>query len=766
MRTRRLIESIKCIKNLGPFERVECVKLGNVTLVHGENGRGKTMLSEMFRSLATNAPELVQGRTRLGSNADPVVVLETADGETVSWNKDRWRTKGELPKVSVFNDGFVDANVYSGLDVSSAQRQRLHSVVVGEEGVAKTKAYEEAVINATNRLGDLTCLKKKIKAAVPDVPDVDAFWREETPQDIDQKIEKNANDIYTAKRAEQIGERGPLSKLELPSLPVPEVRELLGRGISGVTSEAASRVRSHLDCLWDGGEPWVHEGWRHSKKTDNCPYCGQSLSGVQLVTDFADHFEGAYARFKKEIEEFQAKFKAENNETQRRGLIDQAAEIEKLQRDWARDGLEGERLDFRAKDIADLWQTFADGVSSALAEKSGAPLESRGLDEQTENALVAFEAVCKDIESENRRVREMNLEITRLKDSVITANMDKLKEEKANLGRLKRRGESDVVELCRRYERAGERHRCAEKTRNQKRVEMESYNEEIFRRYGNAINGYLYKFGTGFRIEGFKEEKPGGKVTSSFVISINRAQVPVRSENPEASQPSFRNTLSAGDRNALALAFFFSSLDSMMDQDESIVVIDDPLSSLDAARRLNTIGRIFECVTDSWQVVVMSHDVDFLCTLDRRIRDRRIVSGLSVDSDDSSSVINDWDLIAARRSETQKRGARMQGFVDRKVKRCEVDRTDIRFQLDDWLALSFPSQYNQGSTSPVGEFLGKLESDDSGTVLHLLDRTRAKELRELHDFSNDLAHPNLGLGLSDDDFRVYFSRTLDFCRGN
>lgn len=106
----------------------------------------------------------------------------------------------------------------------------------------------------------------------------------------------------------------------------------------------------------------------------------------------------------------------------------------------------------------------------------------------------------------------------------------------------------------------------------------------------------------------------------------------------------------------------------------------------------------------------------------------------------------------------------MQGFINRKVKRSEVDRVDIRFQLDDWLAVAFPSLYNHGSTSPVGEFLGNLESNDSGTVL--LGPTRAKELRELYDFSNDLAHPNLGSGLSDDDFRVYFSRTLQFCRGD
>jgi wobble nucleotide-excising tRNase len=55
--------------------------------------------------------------------------------------------------------------------------------------------------------------------------------------------------------------------------------------------------------------------------------------------------------------------------------------------------------------------------------------------------------------------------------------------------------------------------------------------------------------------------------------------VPLASGN--AIGPSFRNTLSAGDRNALALAFFFASLERDPQRAQKIVVIDDPISSLD-----------------------------------------------------------------------------------------------------------------------------------------------------------------------------------------
>ncbi len=48
--------------------------------------------------------------------------------------------------------------------------------------------------------------------------------------------------------------------------------------------------------------------------------------------------------------------------------------------------------------------------------------------------------------------------------------------------------------------------------------------------------------------------------------------------------PSFHNTLSAGDRNTLALAFFFASLDRDPSLADKIVVIDDPMTSLDEHR--------------------------------------------------------------------------------------------------------------------------------------------------------------------------------------
>ena len=82
-----------------------------------------------------------------------------------------------------------------------------------------------------------------------------------------------------------------------------------------------------------------------------------------------------------------------------------------------------------------------------------------------------------------------------------------------------------------------------------------------------------------------------------------------------ASGPSFRNTLSAGDRNTLALAFFFASLDQDPNLAQKIVAIDDPMTSLDEHRSLTTVQELRAMQDRVSQLLGFSHSKPFLCAL-------------------------------------------------------------------------------------------------------------------------------------------------------
>ena len=61
--------------------------------------------------------------------------------------------------------------------------------------------------------------------------------------------------------------------------------------------------------------------------------------------------------------------------------------------------------------------------------------------------------------------------------------------------------------------------------------------------------------------------------------------MPPRTTSENLSEPSFRNTLSAGDKSTLALALFLAKLNADPALNETIVVLDDPFTSLDSFRR-------------------------------------------------------------------------------------------------------------------------------------------------------------------------------------
>ena len=70
--------------------------------------------------------------------------------------------------------------------------------------------------------------------------------------------------------------------------------------------------------------------------------------------------------------------------------------------------------------------------------------------------------------------------------------------------------------------------------------------------------------------------------------------------------------LSEGERTAIALAYFTLLLESRQNQGDSIIVIDDPISSLDSNLRYRAFSFIKNYTQNAQQVFILTHDFDFL----------------------------------------------------------------------------------------------------------------------------------------------------------
>jgi wobble nucleotide-excising tRNase len=87
-----MLQKIVHIKSIGRFRN--CVAAGDVTLrrvtlIFAENGRGKTTLCAILRSLLTSTPALIIGRKTLGS-ADPPDVHLMMSGAAILFRNGAW----------------------------------------------------------------------------------------------------------------------------------------------------------------------------------------------------------------------------------------------------------------------------------------------------------------------------------------------------------------------------------------------------------------------------------------------------------------------------------------------------------------------------------------------------------------------------------------------------------------------------------------------------------------------------------------------------
>src|SRR3990172_5375473 len=138
-----MLKKFISIKHVGRFLNYSAsgaVELKRYNLIFAENGRGKTTLCAILRSLQNGDPADIVGRTTLGGTDPPEIRLRSDVGNAIfslgSWN-------ATLPTLSIFDSTFVSENVYAGDAVNLDHRRSLYRVIIGKEGVDLARQVDE-----------------------------------------------------------------------------------------------------------------------------------------------------------------------------------------------------------------------------------------------------------------------------------------------------------------------------------------------------------------------------------------------------------------------------------------------------------------------------------------------------------------------------------------------------------------------------------------------------------------------------------------------
>lgn len=284
------LKKITKIQNIGKFHKagISGGEYGKYTLFYAGNGRGKTTLCAVLRSMKTGNATFIHDRRTLGAKAAQEAQL-LLDSGPATFTAGAWKSGSDA--IHIFDDTFVTENVHAGQQVETDHRRSIYRVIVGAKGVQLAGEVDAFDALATAATSKIATERKALQQHIPASMSFDKFIVLGEDTDIETKISEQKARIAAASQATEISTRALLKTQAIPALPAGFVAAL-EKTIEGVSADTAQKVQEHLSKhnFLKGGEIWLAAGLQHVHE-DRCPFCANNVKDNTLVDLYRQHFE-------------------------------------------------------------------------------------------------------------------------------------------------------------------------------------------------------------------------------------------------------------------------------------------------------------------------------------------------------------------------------------------------------------------------------------------------------------------------------------------
>lgn len=760
-----MLEKIVQIRNIGRFRNLSAmgdVPFRKLTLIYAENGRGKTTLCAILRSLQSGQPEFIAERMTLGTTDAPFVHIRL-NNANYRFTNGAWNVT--YPDILIFDPAFVNDNVYSGDYVEHEHKKNLYRVIVGTEGVRLARQIEDLDRQIRDANTDLRIKREALSEYVPTGLTLEAYLQWQPVADIEEQIRRKTEELDARRRAAQksgeIQAKGLFVKVQIPSLPA-DFAAVLAKQLTDIVANAETKVRQQIARHQMGhqGEPWLSQGLDYVR--DNlCPFCGQGVQTNDLIAAYRSHFSAAYTNLKQEVAQIAQRVEDAIGEASlssaQQAIVDNTA----LAEFWR----QFTTVDLPAISFPDIQQKYATLCEKCLTlakRKQDSPTKAVAPDADFTAAFAEVDALRTVVASYNAAVDVANTRVNEQKVAACSqADITALKNELAQLEARKKRFEPEVAEVCQAYQNAVAAKTRLEQAKNTARQQLEQHCQNLLGTYEQSINEYLDQFNAGFRITNTRHLYTGGTPSSQYQIEINNTALDLGDARTPAGTPCFKTALSSGDRSALALAFFLAVLRQDTDIGRKIVVFDDPFSSLDCFRRTWTEQSVQRVLQSAQQVIVFSHEAGFLKGIRMGVPDGEVKTLQMRPAGQDNTVITEWDMEAATRSAYECHFRTLLAYCDtRNGVPLDVAKA-IRPFLEELYRVRFPVIFLPSAS--LGDFVIKARQAVAGGTLQL-GQSELDELEAINRYARQFQHGQSPT-ISADELHGFVRRTLKLAGG-
>lgn len=579
---------------------------GKLNLIYGRNGAGKSTLTKVLDLINKRDIAKIKQLAPLESEAEPIFNF-MIKGKNITLT-----SIDQAPEFHIFNQNFIDENLYSSNGVESSQLVNYYDFCLGKISVDKQKqvdTYKSEIAYLTTQMKPL---EAKLKAQFLDKT-IEQIKKIKFQENISTQIEKLTEILHDQKSVNLYRQRKKLIGL---SLVTPTFdKSIFETNLEKISKEAQDKVTQHMEKHFaKQDENWIKDGLELVTETNFCPFCAQSLDNSSIFSFYSEFITESY---KQACDDFMLKqhpnFESKAYEIGIR--IDELVEIVKSNKDliqiWS-DRIEPLELSIDIKELDNSYKLFSHEVRELVKKKEKDILSEVNFDKfdellKTIYKKADFKKYNEDVSIFNNRIDEYLA--TLAKDQSQTINQQIL-----GLKQIQLRFSNEVILDITNFEKYKIDKEAKTRLMNELRDDILEEQKLLIEKHKDGINELLIKFNSMIRVSKFEKDNKGNKGASriSYGITFLDQELSIINHN----QIIFDRVLSSGDKSALALAFFLSKFKND-DFEPSIIFFDDPMSSLDEHRRKATIQEIQSLVERNFQTFVLSHDPFFLSDISK-----------------------------------------------------------------------------------------------------------------------------------------------------
>ncbi len=621
--------NIKKIKSLKAFCGLDTIEMGefkHYNVIFGNNGCGKTSLTRAFELLIPKNKHIEKYRT-ISADKSPSIEFECEDGSyKIEPNSDI----GVPPfKVEIYNSDFLHNNAplnsEFGLKKLDDDTIILEGSVLGEETkeINQLKDFREKVekrqkkIKDENDIENTLIAKQKSEIKKYD-EEIEKIRKKMTSKTIQIALDEiGINNFYKVSKDKFKYQEDALTNLEkdfneldeamkkfdgLKEMELPKddqtikdkLKFLFSFDIDKEAGKVSEKIKEHISKV---GREFIEKGIKLQKEMpDNaCPFCTQEIPH-EIIQEYTSYFNEEVKKFNQDSLEMSGTLKKYFNQWNIKEILQSFEKFEPfMKKDFSKNKESLEKALEQIKVSLEKLQKEVDKKEGVKNEKKFQEIDKKLLEIQ-ENIQKHVNETRK-ILNEKKKQKE---KLEKLKTELKEARIKKVKYDSYDWQKSKREAERKLSVLNRGHERLN---RLLEKIDNKlkKLYEQKRPNIEAINSYLKALNLTKYSLHEDYRI-----------VLNSDVL-----------ENSEAEM-----ILSDGEKTTLAFAYFLARLKLFYKKEnlkDLVVIIDDPISSLDEQRIYNTsdivakinqelVGEALEKDEEA-QVFVLTHNHTFMARL-------------------------------------------------------------------------------------------------------------------------------------------------------